>query len=167
MDYGTSDYLNKDRDSIALHKSKYLIPVNKFVKPISADGGKSISFVAFFNQRKRFRFEGWILAKMDEKLLGFSAAMPKIMGISYDKCVTVKSIKELFPQLLKDVKENANLKADLVYNSPSLKIDEKKFMLLSTVAKFQSAMSQSSNFKSIKTDNFLKEPHKTYKLYFG
>lgn len=95
LDYGTSDYLNKDRDSVALHKNKYLMQVNKYVKPISSDGGKNISFVAFFNQKKRFRYEGWLLAKMDEKLIGFSAAIPKIMGIQYDKCVMLKLVTEM------------------------------------------------------------------------
>ena len=36
-----------------------------------------------------------MLAKMDEKLIGFSAAIPKIMGLQYDKCVMIKLVTEL------------------------------------------------------------------------
>ena len=92
LDSGQSEYLNKERETIGQHKGGSLVSLSMYVKPLIQTQEKSLSFIAFFNLKKRFKFESWILAKFDDTLLGYSAGTPRMLQVSSDRLTMIKKM---------------------------------------------------------------------------
>jgi PAS domain len=105
LESGTSEYLNIEKESVCMHKNGFLIPVNKFVKALSIDEDNGISFIAFFEQKKRFAYDGYLLTDLaNQKIIGISAGAARLLGTNYHNLKLVKNIAELFPKVLEDIK---------------------------------------------------------------
>ena len=105
LESGTSEYLNIEKESVCMHKNDFLIPVNKFVKALSIDEDNGISFIAFFEQKKRFAYDGYLLTDLaNHKIIGISAGAARLLGTNYHNLKLVKNIAELFPKIIEDIK---------------------------------------------------------------
>jgi PAS domain S-box-containing protein len=73
--------INKERLVVALHKSRYIIPVTVFIKTIEDMGMQTLHFCAFFKTEKHTRSVGYILATEEGDIINISAGVKSVLGI--------------------------------------------------------------------------------------